>query len=425
MNSETSAKVSSEEEIELRDLIMQNLENCGFLNKVKAELRAGVFLAMEEDGNLKNKIPLVNEKLENFISTTEGKLIVSLIREFFEFLNLNFTLSVFEPEVAATVPRISRSELCNQINIKDSMTDCPVMSCVLKEVIGTQNKKLPNKSIDADSLFEKSSLDEDLMKEKSIKDVFQQGNAKNKEKSTHSTSEKDSIFKNLEDTKHDFSSSETVFKSDGNDKQNEFALGMISKEKSDEIKEENSASIYKESNDQLSMDVDPFFDVPVPSEKSSFFTFSDVLKDKPESKPLSSIEKDSAPDTKKNSLSSLRDLPSLTSNEWTFSRDPKNTLPSLDSLKSVSSSEGSKEEIINLDYRDDLERKNSDVVESNEDTSEKQNSDESIEEELDEDSSVNIDELINSSLSLGEDQTTDQTVSQVSIVKGADHVEST
>ncbi|XP_072907857.1 centrosomal protein 43 isoform X4 [Hemitrygon akajei] len=40
--------MSAEEDTELRDLLVQTLENSGVLNKLKAELRAAVFLALEE-----------------------------------------------------------------------------------------------------------------------------------------------------------------------------------------------------------------------------------------------------------------------------------------------------------------------------------------------------------------------------------------
>ena len=37
-----------DEDTELRDLVTQTLENNGLLGKIQAQLRAGVFLALEE-----------------------------------------------------------------------------------------------------------------------------------------------------------------------------------------------------------------------------------------------------------------------------------------------------------------------------------------------------------------------------------------
>ena len=39
-----------------------------------------------------------NNKLTEFLSTTNGRLVASLVREFLEFFDLNFTMAVFDPE---------------------------------------------------------------------------------------------------------------------------------------------------------------------------------------------------------------------------------------------------------------------------------------------------------------------------------------
>lgn len=187
-------------------------------------------------------------------------------------------------------------------------------------------------------------------------------------------------------------------------------LGDISKnETTDILVEGPNKNKFK---DILSSDHDPFFDELVSSEKSPFFNFSETLKDKSETKTSSSVLNDPP----KSSLSSLKDLPSHTANhKWTFSRYPLSNFPSLDLLKS--SGETSKQE---TDCKQIFEQKD---LEVNEDSSEKQISEESIEEQLEEDFSAGMDDLLNSSLSLAGDVTTDQTVSQVSAVEGLDHIE--
>ncbi|XP_052442335.1 centrosomal protein 43 isoform X2 [Carassius gibelio] len=62
---------ATEEDTELRDLLIQNLENSGVLNKIKAELRAAVFLALEEQDKVANKTPLVNENLKKSLNTKD------------------------------------------------------------------------------------------------------------------------------------------------------------------------------------------------------------------------------------------------------------------------------------------------------------------------------------------------------------------
>ena len=89
---------TTEEDTELRDLVATTLENTGILGKIKAQLRANVYIALEEGDNVKNKSKLVNNSLISFLSTTNGRLVASLVREFLEFFNLDFTLAVFDPE---------------------------------------------------------------------------------------------------------------------------------------------------------------------------------------------------------------------------------------------------------------------------------------------------------------------------------------
>ena len=93
-----STTTTTEEDTELRDLVAATLENAGVLGKIKAELRANVYIALEEGEGVKSKSKLINNKLNNFLSTTNGRLVTSLVREFLEFFDLKFTTAVFDPE---------------------------------------------------------------------------------------------------------------------------------------------------------------------------------------------------------------------------------------------------------------------------------------------------------------------------------------
>ncbi|XP_048210393.1 centrosomal protein 43 isoform X7 [Perognathus longimembris pacificus] len=103
----TAATVVAEEDTELRDLLVQTLENSGVLNRIKAELRAAVFLALEEQEKVENKTPLVNESLKKFLNTKDGRLVASLVAEFLQFFNLDFTLAVFHPETSTGALELS------------------------------------------------------------------------------------------------------------------------------------------------------------------------------------------------------------------------------------------------------------------------------------------------------------------------------
>ncbi|GIY19490.1 FGFR1 oncogene partner [Caerostris extrusa] len=208
-------------------------------------------------------------------------------------------------------------------------------------------------------------------------------------------------------------------------------LKMFEKEKSSIstiLTNDQLQSIFKEKESSSNLN-DPFFDDPVPSEKTSFFnlqsenafslnSFKDNAQNKSNSNNLLGTEK--------NTLSSLKNLPALTtkSKEWNYNAaDLPKSLPSLDTAKLAPVSEKYEEKEIKDDMKEDAAKKELDI-ESNEESSERQiNSDESIEEDLEGDFSVGLEDLLNSSLSLGEDATSDQTVSQISVVDGVDHVE--
>ncbi|XP_051062097.1 centrosomal protein 43 isoform X1 [Phodopus roborovskii] len=113
----TAAAVVAEEDTELRDLLVQTLENSGVLNRIKAELRAAVFLALEEQEKVENKTPLVNESLKKFLNTKDGRLVASLVAEFLQFFSLDFTLAVFHPETSTFQGLEGRENLARDLGI--------------------------------------------------------------------------------------------------------------------------------------------------------------------------------------------------------------------------------------------------------------------------------------------------------------------
>ena len=117
-----STTTTTEEDTELRDLVAATLENSGILGKIKAQLRANVYIALEEGDNVKNKSKLINQKLADFLSTTNGRLVAGLVREFLEFFDLNYSLAVFDPET--NIGRIKKcmnffKKHCNCLSGKD------------------------------------------------------------------------------------------------------------------------------------------------------------------------------------------------------------------------------------------------------------------------------------------------------------------
>ncbi|XP_058881257.1 FGFR1 oncogene partner isoform X4 [Acipenser ruthenus] len=111
---------AAEEDTELRDLLIQNLENSWVLNKLKAELRAAVFLALEEQEKVENKTPLFNESLKKFLNTKDGRLVASLLSDFLQFFNLDFTMAVFQPEINTLNGLESRDAVARELGILET-----------------------------------------------------------------------------------------------------------------------------------------------------------------------------------------------------------------------------------------------------------------------------------------------------------------
>ncbi|XP_078412883.1 centrosomal protein 43 isoform X2 [Cetorhinus maximus] len=133
--------MSAEEDTELRDLLVQTLENSGVLNKIKAELRAAVFLALEEQERVENKTPLVNESLKKFLNTKDGRLVAGLVTEFLQFFNLDFTLAVFQPETNTFTGLDGRDNLAGELGIHegDELKGAPLLLEVMRR--GQQKEK--------------------------------------------------------------------------------------------------------------------------------------------------------------------------------------------------------------------------------------------------------------------------------------------
>ncbi|KAL3883295.1 hypothetical protein ACJMK2_029577 [Sinanodonta woodiana] len=148
--------MSADEDTELRDLVAQTLEANGVLGKIRAQLRASVFLALEEQESVQNKAPFLNHDLKKLLSTKEGRMVAGLVREFLEYFNLEFSLAVFDSE-AGCGPNISEREgLVKELNIPG--TDRPPKGPLLADVLRlTREEKITrvktNNSEDSEDVY--------------------------------------------------------------------------------------------------------------------------------------------------------------------------------------------------------------------------------------------------------------------------------
>ncbi|XP_051854058.1 centrosomal protein 43 isoform X2 [Antechinus flavipes] len=368
---------AAEEDTELRDLLVQTLENSGVLNRIKAELRAAVFLALEEQEKIENKTPLVNESLKKFLNTKDGRLVASLVAEFLQFFNLDFTLAVFQPETSTIHGLEARENLARDLGIIEA--EGTVGGPLLLEVIRRCQQK------EKGSITGEGGLD--------LSDIHSPPKSpEGKMAGCHSVPSKKIIDANQSDTS--ISSSEIKTKS----------LHLLASETKLGSSLNNRALDGKDKTSRCSheddMDGDSFFDDPIPKPEKSYGWKSESSK-------------------QVGSLASLSDAPPLKSGHSSLTgtrllKESENTRGSsiLRDLKMVSDKIGSlglgtgDEE----EYMDDF---NSTISHRSE------KSEISIGEEIEEDISVELDDVnINDKL---EDLTQDLTVSQLSDV--ADYLE--
>lgn len=81
------------------------------------------------------KIHLANEEVQSFVASRQGLLAVSLVREFLSYLNMQFTLSVFDPESCESVSYtpIARSELLTELGLTG--TEQPILQTVVAQLL--------------------------------------------------------------------------------------------------------------------------------------------------------------------------------------------------------------------------------------------------------------------------------------------------
>ncbi|KAM5229016.1 centrosomal protein 43 isoform 1-T1 [Ctenodactylus gundi] len=392
----TAAAVVAEEDTELRDLLVQTLENSGVLNRIKAELRAAVFLALEEQEKVENKAPLVNESLKKFLNTKDGRLVASLVAEFLQFFNLDFTLAVFQPETSTLQSLEGRETLARDLGIIEA--EGTVGGPLLLEVIRRCQQKArgPASGEGALDLSDVHSPPKSPEGKSSVhttpsKIPRYKGQGKKKTSGQQSGDKKVSDEASQSDTS--VSSSETKSKSSLHSLPHETKIGSFLSNTTLDVKDK--ADICPDEDD---LEGDSFFDDPIPKPEKTYGWRSEPRK---QAGSLASLSE--APPLR-SGLSSLAGAPSLKEpegkKESTVLKDLKLVNDKIGSLGL-----GTGEE----DYVDDF----------NSASHRSEKSELSIGEEIEEDLSVGADD-INTSDKL-DDLTQDLTISQLSDI--ADYLE--
>ncbi|XP_053760260.1 centrosomal protein 43 isoform X1 [Panthera pardus] len=378
----TAAAVVPEEDTELRDLLVQTLENSGVLNRIKAELRAAVFLALEEQEKVENKTPLVNESLRKFLNTRDGRLVAGLVAEFLQFFNLDFTLAVFQPETSTFQGLDGRENLARDLGIIEA--EGTVGGPLLLEVIRRCQQK------EKGSTNGEGALD--------LSDVHSPPKSPDGKTSAHSSPSKANSEASQSDTS--LSSSEPKSRSSLHLPTHETKIGSFLSNKSLDVKDK--AGLCPDGDD---MEGDSFFDDPIPKPEKTYGWRSEP------GPPAGSLASLSDAPPLKSGRSSLTGAPGAPGAPSSAEAGSKRGNTVLKDLKLVNDKVGS----LGLGTGED-----DDYVDDFNSTSHRSEKSElSIGEEIEEDLSVEMDD-INTSDKL-DDLTQDLTVSQLSDV--ADYLE--
>ncbi|XP_019646940.1 PREDICTED: FGFR1 oncogene partner-like isoform X2 [Branchiostoma belcheri] len=452
--------MSADEDTELRDLVAQTLETNGVLGKIRAQLRASVFLALEEQGALESKSQLVNQDLKKFLNTKEGRMVAALVREFLIHFNLDYSLAVFDPETNFGEKYEGRDALARELNIleSDDSSRLPLLTEVVKRMSssGAKGRSLASpedltaKQVeDAKKKFNKYDadkngyIDKDEMRQLFL-DMFPHFNRNMLDRYVNDEFRaQDKDFSNTIDFdeflgmyKRLFVLCRSVVASDVSDitlssprvssPDNKSSFTKVDKNaveaknrKNQEVKQASGRSTDFRGDD-FDLD-DDFFDKPVPSENK--FKFSSDNKDK-DSGFSSAAKSDKKPTggAASSGLSSLSGAPSLagtgkgslTTSPLSSLKEGGNRSPDWRDLEAIDNKIkdlGFEVPNDDDDYEDDFASQ-----------SQSQSGAHSVSEEIEEEISIEADDLLNDSQEKFDDLTEDRTVSQAS-VGGFDYAE--
>ncbi|XP_050805094.1 centrosomal protein 43 isoform X1 [Gopherus flavomarginatus] len=413
---------AAEEDTELRDLLVQTLESSGVLNKIKAELRAAVFLALEEQERVENKTPLVNESLKKFLNTKDGRLVAGLVAEFLQFFNLDFTLAVFQPESSTLNGLEGRENLARDLGIIEA--EGTVGGPLLLEVVRRCQQKKGSSGGEVAPV---------------LSDIHSSSKSPDRRSNTHPISSKIPRYKGhrklkkcldkageqvAETSQSDtsISSGETKSKSSIHFLPNETKLVSQPHNKDLNTKEKSDPAVGEDD-----IEGDSFFDDPIPKPERNYGWPLDKNSDTEEDAGdlfvtedrQKSMDRKTESNKRGGSLASLSDAPPLRSGLSSLAGAPSLKEPDhanrnsvLKDLRLVNAKFGSLE----LGTGDEDEY----VDDFNSTSHRSEKSDISIGEEIEE-ISVEIEDL-NASDKL-EDLTQDLTISQLSDVDAADYIE--
>jgi lisH domain-containing protein FOPNL len=107
---------------EMKNLVIQTLETRGILGQIRAKLRSSVFKVVDDQDQRSNPpmgcgLKWENQLLYKIKETNVGGVISELIREFMEYLKMDYSLSVFIPECSISPERLKKEEIMGKLGM--------------------------------------------------------------------------------------------------------------------------------------------------------------------------------------------------------------------------------------------------------------------------------------------------------------------
>jgi len=113
---------------ELKKLVIHTLETNGVLGQLRAQLRANVYKAIDEDETQSRPKQGTSVKL---MQSPLGALMAEIVAEFFEFYDFRHTMSVFSPEAHLKRERRSRTEVALDAGLDRVRADVSILEQLL------------------------------------------------------------------------------------------------------------------------------------------------------------------------------------------------------------------------------------------------------------------------------------------------------
>ena len=128
---------------ELKNLVIQTLETNGILGQLRAQLRSCVFKVIDNQDQVEKSagsgFHWENPMAKKVMSTASGHICAELVKDFLEFYKLDYTLSIYLPEVNLNTQQVmTKEELSSKIGLENAEQKKPLLMQLLEGFISNE-----------------------------------------------------------------------------------------------------------------------------------------------------------------------------------------------------------------------------------------------------------------------------------------------